>query len=238
MNTTRVTDRAAATIAQALSSWDAWSHAGGAAATPPFTVAISREAGASGPEVAAEVGARLGWPVYDKEILRHVAEKLGMPPGAVERVDEKRKGWLAERIETLGSGAEVNEIAYVHRLKDLFQALAAAGRCVIVGRGAAQALPAATTLRVRLVAPQEYRICATQAKRGLSAADAERWIHKTDRERTRFVTEYFMKDPTDPRQYDLVLNAARLPAAGCAAVIVEALHRLQAGVPAVVSAGV
>lgn len=232
MNTRRLSD-CAATVTQALCHWETWVRTGGAGGeAAPFTIAISREAGTHGPEVGAEVGARLGWPVYDHEILRHVAEKMGLSPGAVERVDEKRKGWLAERIETLGSGPEVNEIAYVHRLKELFQALAAAGRCVIVGRGAWAALPAATTLRVRLVAPEDYRIHAAQVKRGLSRADAERWVHKTDRERTRFVREYFGKDSTDPRLHDLVLNAARLSVAGCAAVIVEALHRLQAEAPA------
>jgi cytidylate kinase len=234
MDTRQFSDRAASTIAQALCYWDTWSRAGGAEGTaaPPFTIAISREAGTHGPEVAAEIGARLGWPVYDKEIFLHVAEKMGTSPGAVERVDEKRKGWLQEQIETLGSGPEVNEIAYVHRLQELFQVLAAHGQCVIVGRAAAQALPAATTLRVRLVAPLEYRSHATQVKRGVSHADAERWIHKTDRERTRFVKEYFLKDPTDPCLYDLVLNSARLSVAGCAAVIVEALRRLQAEAPA------
>ena len=41
---------------------------------------------------------------------------------------------------------------YVHRLIQTLLSLAAKGECVILGRGAAQALPPQTTLRVRLVA--------------------------------------------------------------------------------------
>jgi hypothetical protein len=34
---------------------------------PAFTIALSRQVGARGNSVATEVGARLGWPVYDRE---------------------------------------------------------------------------------------------------------------------------------------------------------------------------
>ena len=38
-----------------------------ASAGPALTIALSRQAGAGGTEVARRVGERLGWPVYDRE---------------------------------------------------------------------------------------------------------------------------------------------------------------------------
>jgi hypothetical protein len=42
----------------------------------PFTIALSREAGTYGAAMAREVGNRLGWPVYDSELLGRIAEDL------------------------------------------------------------------------------------------------------------------------------------------------------------------
>jgi cytidylate kinase len=105
--------------------------------------------------------------------------------------------------------------------------LAAHGECVIVGRGAAQVLPAETTLRVRLVAPEEKRVEAIEQRFGISNEEAARWVEKTDAERIRFVRDHFHKDPADPRNYDLVLNSLRFSVDECADLILEALHRLQ-----------
>src|SRR2546430_199101 len=80
---------------------------------------------------------------------------------------------------------------------------------VIVGRGAAHMLPRATTLRIRLVGTREDRIAATSSRLKISLAEAARWVETTDKQRSRFVKDHFYKDPADPDQYDLVLNASR-----------------------------
>jgi cytidylate kinase len=83
-------------------------------------------------------------------------------------------------------------------------------------------------LRVRVVASHEDRTAAVSRDRGLSARDAARHVDATDRERVQFVNAHFRKDPADPLNYDLVLNASRFSVAECAEVVIEALHRLQA----------
>jgi hypothetical protein len=62
----------------------------------------------------------------------------------------------------------------------------------------------------------------------LSEAEAARRVRTIDRERIDFVQDHFLKDPADPRQYDLVINAGRLPVAAEAALIIETLRHLQA----------
>jgi cytidylate kinase len=193
-------------------------------APAPFTIALSREAGANGTAVARAVAEKLGWPVYDRELLQRIADDMGLHASLLESVDEKRVSWLQE----ITSASQVSAAGYVRRLIETVLSLGRLGACVIVGRGAAQILPPETTLRVRLVAPLEARITAVSRKHGVSREEAARQVKKTDRDRSDFVMEHFHKDPADSRHYDLVLNSARFSVVDCAEVIIEALRRLEA----------
>ncbi len=197
-----------------------------------FTIALSRQAGADGLAVARAVGERLDWPVYDRELLKRVGEETGLHASLLEGVDETRRGWLQEALLTFTSRPAVNQSFYVRHLLESLLALAANGECLIVGRGAAQVLPPATTLRVRLVAPLADRVATIRGRLGLTEPEAARWVAHTDEDRIRFVRDHFHKDPTDPVRYDLVLNTARLTVAECADLIVATLNRLQARTPA------
>jgi hypothetical protein len=88
-------------------------------------------------------------------------------------------------------------------------------------------LPAATTLRVRLVGPVPERVAALSRSLGISDREAARKVRTIDRGRTDFVQDHFFHDPTDPRNYDLVLNVSRLSVTHRAELIVEALHCVQ-----------
>jgi cytidylate kinase len=193
-----------------------------------FTIAVSREVGARGPAVAREVGRRLGWPVYDHELLEQIAKEMHVSVHLLESVDEKPGSWLQECIESLAAVPTVTEISYFRRLLKMLLSLGAHGGCVIVGRGAAQVLPPETTLRVRLLATLADRIAVISRERGLSQHEASLYVESQDRERIRFIKAHFQKDPSDPQNYDLILNSSRLSVAACADQIVDALHRLQA----------
>jgi cytidylate kinase len=195
---------------------------------PAFTIALSREAGANGSLVARAVGERLGWVVYDRELVQHIAADMGVRTSLLESVDEKHRSWLLECLESFASAPAVSESAYARHLLEALASLGAHGECVIVGRGAAQVLPTAATLRVRLVGPVQDRVKAVCQRFSIPYEEAKRWVERTDGERVRFVKDHFQKDPKDPRGYDLVLNSSRLSATECADLIIEALHRLQA----------
>jgi cytidylate kinase len=223
-------------LARASRHWQARLIAEATAPTPrppapsPFTIAFSREAGTNGTAVARQVGAALGWPVYDYELLQRIAEEMGLHASLLESVDEKRVGWLRECVDACLSLPAVSESTYSRRLAETLLSLAAHGACVIVGRGAAQVLPVETTVRVRLVGSLPDRIAAVQEKLHVGREEAARHVDARDRDRTRFVKDHFLKDPTDPSQYDLVLNSPRLSVQGSAGVILEGLRCLQARV--------
>jgi cytidylate kinase len=194
---------------------------------PPFTIALSTEAGIEAPAVAHALGERLGWHVYDHELVEQVAREMGVRTELLESLGERQKSWLGELFQALFTGETVSEIACVHHLAHTLLALAAHGECILVGHGAAQILPPATTVRVRLVGPRHERIAALQRRCGWSRDKAEQWLEQTDREQRAFLQEHFRIDPADPGQYDLLLNAFRFSPPQCADLIVTALRRLQ-----------
>jgi cytidylate kinase len=195
---------------------------------PPTSIAISRQAGSRGAEVARLVGEQLGWPVYDHEILQRISQEKGLHARLLERLDERHAGWLEEMVTDFCVGNSGREMGYLRSLLELFASLSEQGHCVIVGRGAPHVLPTESTLRVRMVAPRADRIAAVEKSQSLSKVEAERWIDRTDAERRNFVKHYFNRDVDDAMSYDLTLNTGRIPVRKCAELIAEAARAMEA----------
>lgn len=193
-----------------------------------LTVAIAREVGTPAHQVAEAVGGRLGWPVHDHELLEQVATELGLPVRELEHIDERPRHWMLEFLEGLGTSTRLTENTFVHQLIRLIRTLAAEGHCVLVGRGAAQLLPAPTTLRLRLVGDLEDRITAVSRQLHVDRQEAARRIDALSRDRDRFLHHHFLADPTRAANYDLVLNTSQWSVSECADLILQALHSKEA----------
>ncbi len=195
----------------------------------PFSIAISREAGTRGPAVAKAVADRLGWRLYDHELLEIVARDLHVRVKLLENLDERHVTWLQECVEAFAAVPAVREGKYVRHLIEAMLSLAACGNCVIVGRGSPFVMPPATTLRVRLVAPLEARVATICHDLKLPRREAARFVEVTDRERTEFVRLHFLRDSADPRHYDLFVNTAQFSTDQCAELIVDGLRMKSRG---------
>jgi cytidylate kinase len=189
---------------------------------PPLTVTVSREVGSRGGEIARMVGAELGWPVYDRELLQKIADEKGLCVKLLESLDERHVSWLEGLMRGLGVPKAGRDGAYMRGLLGLLASLGKAGSCVIVGRGACHVLPQESNLSVRIVAPLEARIAEVQKRDNLAPEDAKRYIEQRDRDRTEFIKYYFHVDPQDAgHHYDAVLNSAWAGPEECTAVIVH-----------------
>jgi cytidylate kinase len=113
---------------------------------------------------------------------------------------------------------------YVVQVSRLIQVLSRAGSAVFVGRGAQFVLPRSQTFAVRIVAPEMYRAKRVQQRRNISLPEALDSIRRTDGGRRKFIQRFFRQDISDPHLYDLVINAARLGAAGAADQITYAVR--------------
>jgi cytidylate kinase len=193
-----------------------------------FSIALSRDVGTQATEVAQEVGRLLGWHVYDRDLLESIARDMGVQSKLLESVDERRQSWLTEALEGLMSVSFASESGFSNHLIKTVLALGAHGECVIVGRAAAFILPPETTLRVRLVGSVQERVAVWARMVGISEYKAAEQVRTLDRQRADFAQHHFKKNPTDPCNFDLVLNAPRLSVVQMAELIAEALPRLAA----------
>ncbi|MCA9248697.1 MAG: cytidylate kinase-like family protein [Planctomycetales bacterium] len=171
----------------------------------PF-VAISREEGAGGAELAKRVCERLDWQHMDRELLIYMAEAQHVPKAVLDAVDEKTSNWL---LETLGKWLNhhvVTQQEYVVHLGEIVLLAVQHQPSVFVGRGAQFLLPRGRGLSVQLVAPMEMRLAEIERRHGLARAAAERHLAESDEGRHHFIDQYFHRDVRDPHHYDLVIN--------------------------------
>jgi cytidylate kinase len=187
-------------------------------------VTISREAGADGETVARLVGERLGWQVYDKNLLDQVAQRYKEPRLMLDLVDETESNWVYDILGTWMDRRIIPHEKYAVQVSRLIRILARTGNAVFVGRGAQFVLPRSTTFAVRIVAPEAFRAQRVRQRRNTASQEALDWIHRTDRGRREFIRRFFRQDVNDPHLYDLVVNVEQFGPVGAADQIAHAVR--------------
>lgn len=168
-------------------------------------VTISREVGVGARQIGAELGRRLGWPVFEKEILQAMAGDDATRERIYASLDERDISWLEEAVRSFMQ-PEFAKNDYFHQLCRTILSLARQSSAVFIGRRADLILPRDVGLRVRVVAPLEVRIGRLMERRGLSREVAAREIQRMESERAGFTHHYFKGDPHDVHDYDVVVN--------------------------------
>jgi cytidylate kinase len=199
----------------------------GPAQTEGPWIALSRELGSGGGELAVLLGEALGWRLYDREILQAVAADTRRDEWTLERFDEKGVRTFSEYLAPLILPTDPGQARYLVDLTRVIRKLGREGRVVLVGRGANFILDPAHGLRVRAVAPVTERAEALARDLGLSLDEARRRIAASDAAQREFVWQAYQREIEDPAGYDLVIHprALGLPAA-VAAILAAARAKL------------
>jgi cytidylate kinase len=172
-------------------------------------VAISREIGAGGSDVGQALSQRLGWPVFDRNLLDCIAEHFNLPRMMLDLVDETHASWVYDVLGTWMDRKIVPHEKFVACLSRIIAEAARRGNGVFVGRGAQFLLPRQDTLTVRLIASPEYRLRQIMSRLGMNEPEARTHIREVECGRREFVERFFHRDLTDPHLYDLVINVER-----------------------------
>ena len=90
-------------------------------APPPLNIALSRQAGAGGTEVARAVGSRLDWPVYDQELVNRIAQEKGLKEQLLKSFDERYVSWVEEVVASLANETRPLDATYFNELMRLFK---------------------------------------------------------------------------------------------------------------------
>ncbi len=200
---------------------------------------ITRQYGSGGSDIARLVASGLGWTVIDNEFVDEVARRAGLPPDEVAQREERAPGLLERLARTLAVASpemfitttgvprvEEDEATIVQLTERVIAEAAAAGRVVLVGRGA-QALLAQRedALHVYVVASKPWRMKLAVERLGVDPATVERVVDETDRRRDHYVKTYYGRLRQDVTNYDMVLNAEKLGFEGAAALIIAEAQR-------------
>ncbi|MEZ6138501.1 MAG: cytidylate kinase-like family protein [Pirellulaceae bacterium] len=189
-------------------------------------VALSRETGALGSEVAERIADRLNWDLLDSRIVDYMEEQYGTPRCLLQSVDERHENWTSSIFTSRIGGLGFSETTHSHRVAKLLLLAASKANVVIVGRGGQFILPRSKGLSVRIVAPMDFRIQQVMLERRIGERDARRHIIATDHDRHEYIRCHFGKNVSDPHHYDLVLNVGDITIDGAADMIVESVDRL------------
>ena len=169
-------------------------------------IAMTREMGTRGKDIAAGLAERLGIEVIHHEVVeRHLAERLSMTESAVHRFLEGEAS-LLERWN-------VDSRRLSRFTSEEILELALRGNVIIRGWGAAQLLRGIThVICVRVCAPIADRVSEMKQRLGINDSEiVRREIERNDDAHARAVQRQFHVDWQDATGYDVVLNTAHIP---------------------------
>lgn len=200
-----------------------------------LVIAIGREFGSGGREIAQKVAEQLGIPLYDKELISMMAKDIGISEAVLSDVDEAPVNSLLYALSAGGLNGSmlVTGVADLPIADQAFIAcsriirnLAEKGSCVILGRCADSILADhEKLLTVFIHADLEQRIDRICEYEKISRSDAAGVIKRADKKRAGYHNYYADTKWGSRSAYDLCINS-RIGVDAAACIICDAAHSL------------
>lgn len=185
-------------------------HQPSAAACPPV-VALSRDYGAGGEEIARLLASRLGVELFDRQILERVAADSHMATEQLSSMDDKTG---ADKVTTWIRGLFSSNTAYPesyrYHLVNVILGICRSGG-VILGRGAHVILATRPAFRVRIVGGIENCAERISARKGIGMDEARAKVRQVNAERDDYLFNMFKRHLHDAGLFDLVINTDKFP---------------------------
>jgi cytidylate kinase len=166
-------------------------------------ITLSRGTFSGGTQLAACLAGRLGYDIISREVLAEaavrygasetkLAEALEKSPGFWDRFLHDRRRYLAFVQAALAERVSRDNVVYHGH----------AGHLLLKG--------VRHVLRVRLIAPLDYRIAQVAERLHQTGAEAVRYIERVDSDRERWTRFLYGVNWQDPNLYDMTLNLEHL----------------------------
>lgn len=190
----------------------------------PFVITISREVGSGGGSVARKLAEKLNVNYINKQLMQALEERFNLTPAGIEHLKSTKKHWFKDLFEQVASSPKatikVGGYTYSRELveavtiqdiyeaeKEILNAIADEGSCVITGRSAFFVLKdRPNKVDIFITASKERRIERVMAKQNLTREEAVQLIDKVDNGRDNYVKRYTGLSRYDMRNYHLILD--------------------------------
>ena len=194
-------------------------------------VTIERRYASGGNEIGKKLAKELGFKFYDRNILMEAAKNLDIPFVKIEGLEESSSGGILLNLSKtpLGGLSRTKELPLADKLfleeKRIIEEIAEAGKCVIVGRAPGYILrERENNLKVFIHAEDEKRIQRAIEKEGIKQSEAENALKKNDKRRGGFYNSVTNWVWSDPKYYEIYLNAGRLGIDLCVKLLAQAVR--------------
>ena len=173
-------------------------------------IAMTREMGSLGKDVAAGIAQRANKKVVYHEIIEPLANKMRLRKSHVERFLEGKSG-IWERLTTDRTSLSI------FTADETFRFLRDDSTAVIRGWGAVHLLRNIPhVIRVRVCAPFDTRVARMMERLGTDNRETvENEIHLSEEAHSAITKRHFGVNWKDPENYDLVLSTERLSVDDC-----------------------
>ena len=185
-------------------------------------ITIGRQFGSGGLLVAKEIGARLGIPVYDNELIMKAAQDSGFDVEFFMRSDEKKSIFSLSALFSSGTDNCMSDSGLFNMQCETIRRIAEQGPAVIVGRCADYVLrDDENMISIFLTSPLEARVERVMQRDGLSYEEAMEKIEKKDRSREDYYNYFTFGNWGVASTYNLCIDSSILGIEGTADYIIE-----------------
>lgn len=200
-----------------------------------YVITIARGFGSGGKDIGNRLSKELGIPCYERQILEMASEQSGLSQELFKNVDEKLPtGFLRKRLQGFPSTNYVVSPTEKHFVSDvnlyniqarIIRDLANTESCIIIGKCADVVLRNfGNVISVYIEAPREACVQSIMEKMSVTEQEANRMIYHTDKYRADYYKYYSGGGCwTNPTNYDLTLNSARIGRQQCVELIKDYL---------------
>lgn len=190
----------------------------------PFVITISREIGTGGGSVGVKLAEKLNVPYSNKQLIQALEEKFNLNRKGIEHLKSTKKNWFKDLFEQVAPAPKATikvgdytfsrEFQDTVTVQDIFEAekeilnaIADEGSCVITGRSAFFVLKGRPNkVDIFITASKETRIERVMAKQNLTREEAVKLVEKVDTGRDNYVKRFTGLSRYDMRNYDLILD--------------------------------
>lgn len=173
-------------------------------------VTVSMQPGSRGSIVAEQVAQGLNYDIFNREMIKKIAQSAKMSEAVIESVEKERRVGIDDFVVSIIKRHYVHPDTYLNHLMRVVCAIGEYGRAVIVGRGANFILPPDMRFSVRIVAPLEMRVKNVATAFKVSQEEAKKRVLWRQSRRTAFIRQFFNADINDPFNYEMMLNMENL----------------------------
>ncbi len=180
------------------------------------TVTISREYGCNANRIARLLAkhinenvkkSKLSWKIISKEVLGDSAKILRLKSDDIDRrILTHESDIMNQLFNSLSHHYSISDKKIMEQVRQVIQDYARKGNVIIVGRGGSMVTSRMSrVLRVRLIAPIEWRAHQIAASKGITYEDAVKVVRHFDENRTKWM-EHLTEEKFDQSVFDVIIN--------------------------------